>query len=427
MNRYIKEIGASEFQSEVLDAPLAVVDFYSTECPPCEALADKFESLAEIYGSRIRFVKIFRQENRDFAASLDVTGSPTLLFFKDGQRVGPKLTGGILRSAIVKQLDSMLTPEVAAELKSSVAHRRTEADVLVLGGGPSGLASGIYLSQAHLKTIVVDTALPGGFVASTHQVSNYPGFIQPLNGYMLSHQMTEQAKLNGVSFRAPVEITSVDLDGKTVTIDGVETISAKRILIATGSSPKPLGAAGERELVGQGVSFCATCDAKYYEGKEVAVVGGGNSAVEEALFIAKFASKVTIIHRSSSLRANKAARAKAEANGKIEFLLDTKVTAIDKRGNMDMVLTLENTTTGAVSSLNAAGVFVFIGFVPNLGGVGAGLKVDQWGYVETDSKMRTNIPGVYAAGDVTAKHFRQITTAVADGTVAAMAITAELD
>jgi thioredoxin reductase (NADPH) len=426
MSANIIEIGAADFPREVLEAPLAVVDFYSTECPPCEALAGKFEALSEAYGDHVKFVKIFRQQNRELAKTLDVSGSPTLLFFQNGKAVGPKLTGGILRSSIKRQLDSMLPPETVRKIDGSIVPKTTETDVLILGGGPSGLTAGIYLAQAHVRTIVADTALPGGFVATTHQVSNFPGFIEPLNGYMLSHQITEQAKANGVEFRAPVEISAVDLEAKTAVIDGFETIRAKRIIVATGSSPKPLGAAGEKELIGQGISYCATCDAKYYEGKDVVVVGGGNSAIEESLFIAKFARKVTILHRSEKLRANKASLAKAEAEPRIEFLLHTKVKEIRKRANMDLSLTLEDVRTGTVSELAAAGVFIFIGFLPNLNGLGDKLTVDQWGYIETDSKMRTNVTGVFAAGDVTSKHYRQITTAVADGTVAAMAITAEI-
>lgn len=427
MSARITEIGAADFPREVLGAPLAVVDFYSTECPPCEALADKFEGLAEAYGDHVKFVKIFRQENRELAKSLDVSGSPTLLFFRNGKVVGPKLSGGILRSSIKKQLDSMLPEDTVQTISRVIAPKTTETDVLILGGGPSGLTAGIYLAQAHIRTIVADTALPGGFVATTHQVSNFPGFIQPLNGYMLSHQITEQAKANGVAFRAPVEISSVDLERKTVVIDGIETIAAKRIIVATGSSPKSLGAAGEKELVGQGISYCATCDAKYYEGRDVVVVGGGNSAIEESLFIAKFARKVTIVHHSDRLRANKASLAKAAAEPRIEFLFHQKVKEIRKRGNMDMSLALEDVRTGSASELSAAGVFIFIGFLPNLNGLGENLKLDQWGYIETDSKMRTSVPGVFAAGDVTSKHYRQITTAVADGTVAAMAITAEIE
>lgn len=277
MSEKIMEIETAQFKQEVLGARLAVVDFYSTECPPCEDLATKFEPLSQIYGNDVKFIKIYRQGNRDLAKSLDVSGSPTLLFFKDGQQVGPKLSGGIRRSAIMDTLDAHLPAERVQLLHQEIRPRETITDVAILGGGPAGLTAGIYLAQAHIDTLVIDTALPGGYVATTHQVSNYPGFIDPQSGYMLSHQMTEQAKKNGVKFRNAVEIDQVDLENKTIRLDRFETIRARKIIIATGSKPKALGVKGESEFRGQGISYCATCDAKYYDDKDVIVLGGGNS------------------------------------------------------------------------------------------------------------------------------------------------------
>lgn len=423
----ITEINADQFQSEVLEAPLAIVDFYSDECPPCEVLATKFEPLSELYGDKIKFVKIFRQKNRELAVSLGVTGSPTLLFYKNGQIVGERLSGGVQRSTIQKNLDALLPPEQTREIHGKVRPKDTEADVLILGGGPAGLTAGIYLAQAHLKTIVVDPALPGGYVATTDQVSNYPGFIQAQKGYMLSHQMSEQAKANGVEFRAAVEIDEVDLENKSVRVDGFETIQAKKLIIATGSDPKPLGVPGEKEYRGHGISYCATCDAKYYDDKDVVVIGGGNSAVEESLLIAKFARSVTIVHRSSHLRANKEAQAKAAAEPKIRFLLDTQVQEIKKYAPYEMGVVVKDNPTGDVTELKTHGVFIFIGFLPNTQLFDGQVKTDAWGYIEADSHMRTNLPGVYSAGDVNAKPYRQITTAVSDGTIAAIGVTKEME
>jgi len=423
----IKEINADQFQSEVLDKELAVVDFYSTECPPCEALASKYEALSEIYGDHIHFVKIFRQGNRELAQELDVTGSPTLLFYKQGERVGDKLAGGILRSDIMRNLDALLPADTVEELHNRIKPVETEADVIVLGGGPAGLTAGIYLAQAHLKTILVDTALPGGYVATTHQVSNYPGFIEPQNGMMLSHYMSEQAKANGVEFRAAVEVDYVDLDCRCMKIDGFETLKAKKIIIATGSRPRPLGVPGEKDFQGNGISYCATCDAKYFEDKEVVVIGGGNSAIEESLFIAKFAKKITIIHQFDHLQANKEAQEKAFADPKIEILFEHEPREFKKYGTMDMGVVVEDLTSGESRELRTNGIFVFVGFIPNIEDFGKKLSLDQWGYLETDEEMRTNLPGVYGAGDVKSKRYRQITTAVSDGTIAAIAITKELE
>jgi thioredoxin reductase (NADPH) len=426
MTNYIKEINADEFQKEVLDKPRAVVDFYSTECPPCEALAAKYDALSEIYGEYITFVKIFRQGNRELAAQLDVTGSPTVIFYKNGKPVGDKLGGGILRSDLMRNLDALLTDEEREAAHAKITPYETETDVVVLGGGPAGLTAGVYLAQAHVKTILVDTALPGGYVATTHQVSNYPGFIEPQAGMMLSHYMSEQAKANGVEFRAAVEVGNVDLENKTITVDGVETIKARKMVIATGSRPRPLGLPGEKEYGGNGISYCATCDAKYFEDKEVIVIGGGNSAIEETLFIAKFAKKITIVHQFDHFQANKVAQEELKKLDNVEVLFEHEPREFKKYGSMDMAVVAEDLTTGERKEIRTNGIFVFVGFLPNIEAFGDKLAVDQWGYLTTDAEMETNIPGVYAAGDVKTKAYRQITTAVADGTIAAIAISKKL-
>ncbi len=427
MAKKIKEIKAVDFQKEVLDKELAVVDFYSTECPPCEALATKYEPLSELYGDDITFVKIFRQENRELAQSLDVSSSPSVLFYKKGQKVGKTLSGGIKRSELEKNLNELLTPEKVQAIRSRVKPVQTEADVVILGGGPAGLTAGIYLAQAHLKTILVDKALPGGYVATTHQVSNFPGFVAPVEGFMLSHYMSEQAKANGVEFRSAVEVSQVDLHNKSVLIDGYETIFAKRIILATGSRPRPLNIPGEKEFQGQGISYCSTCDAKYFQDKEVVVIGGGNSAIEESLFIAKFARKITIVHQFDTLQVNKAAEARIFAEKKAEILYKHEPREFKKYGNMDMGVVVEDLMTGNRREIRTNGIFVFVGFIPNTDDFATEIKLDQWGYVDTNPEMETSIKGVFAVGDLKSKNYRQITTAVADGTVAAISISKELN
>ena len=422
----IKEISGDEFKSQVLGAERAVLDFYSTECPPCEALASKYSNLSELYGDDIAFFKIFRQENRELAQELEVTGSPTVLFFKNGEVTGDVLTGGIKRSDIMKNLDALLPQERAAEIRDSIKPVTTETDVIVLGGGPAGMTAGIYLGQAHVDTILIDPALPGGYVSTTHQVSNYPGFIEPQQGMMLSHYMSEQTKATGVDYRVAVEINSIDLEKKEVVIDGYETIRAKKIVLATGSTPRPLGLDGETEYRGNGISYCATCDAKYYDNETVIVIGGGNSAIEEALFISKFVKKLIIIHQFDHFQANKLAQEKLLELDNVKVMLEHEPRKFIKHGNMDMEVVAENLKTGEMVPVRAAGVFIFVGFIPNLGDFAEGLKLDEWGYVVSNDDMVTNIDGVYAVGDVKSKKYRQITTAVADGTVAAMHISKEL-
>lgn len=426
MSGKVQEITAEQFAPEVLGGGTVVLDFYSTECPPCEAVAPKYEGVSELYGEEVKFLKIFRQGSRALAESLGVSSSPTLLFYQGGVERGDRLTGGIKRSEIIRNVENLIPAERARELRSRVRPVSTRCDALILGGGPAGLTAGIYLTQAHVDTILLDTALPGGYVATTHQVSNYPGFPDPQNGSLLSHFMSEQARKAGVKFRAASEVSSVNLDGKEVLVDGYETIQAKAIVVATGSSPRPLGVPGEAEYRGRGISYCATCDAKYYEGKDVVVIGGGNSAVEESLFIARFARAVSIVHQFAELQANKQAQARAFENPRITFLFEHEPRAFIRHDQMDMEVVVEDLRTHARRPLRTHGVFIFAGFLPNVAQFNGRLMTDSWGYIQTDERMRTNVPGVYAVGDVRSKPYRQITTATADGTIAAIAISKEL-
>ena len=422
----MKEITSADFDGEVLKGGRVVLDFYSTECPPCEALATKFDDLSRLYGNDIKFLKIFRQGNRELAEKLSVKSSPTLLFFNNGQEVSSRLTGGIKRSEIIHNLDSMLPAEKIKEIKSGIKPSVSEFDVIILGAGPGGLTAGLYLCQSKVNTVLIDIALPGGHVSTTHEISNYPGFIEPQAGYMLSHSMSEQTKLCGTIYKVAVDVTKVDLDKKEVVIDEYETVRAKKIIIATGTTPNLTGAPGEKELKGKGISYCATCDAKYYDNKEVIVIGGGNSAVEESEFITRFVNKLTIVHQFDKLTANKQAQDKVFKNPKINILFENEPRAFIKEGDK-IVTEVENVKTKARQKLVSDGVFIFIGMKPNIGLFKDKLALDQWGYIKTDEDMRTSIHGVYAVGDVISKKYRQITTAVADGTIAAMAIAKELD
>jgi thioredoxin reductase (NADPH) len=422
----MKEITSADFDGEVLKGGRVVLDFYSTECPPCEALATKFDDLSRLYGNDIKFLKIFRQGNRELAEKLSVKSSPTLLFFNNGQEVSSRLTGGIKRSEIIHNLDSMLPAEKIKEIKSGIKPSVSEFDVIILGAGPGGLTAGLYLCQSKVNTVLIDIALPGGHVSTTHEISNYPGFIEPQAGYILSHSMSEQTKLCGTIYKVAVDVTKVDLDKKEVVIDEYETVRAKKIIIATGTTPNLTGAPGEKELKGKGISYCATCDAKYYDNKEVIVIGGGNSAVEESEFITRFVNKLTIVHQFDKLTANKQAQDKVFKNPKINILFENEPRAFIKEGDK-IVTEVENVKTKARQKLVSDGVFIFIGMKPNIGLFKDKLALDQWGYIKTDEDMRTSIHGIYAVGDVISKKYRQITTAVADGTIAAMAIAKELD
>lgn len=426
MTDSITYITATDWDAKVVNGGLVVVDFYSTECPPCDTLAAKFESLSRLYGDHISFYKIFRQENRDLAESLGIQSSPTLLFYQNGEQTGDVLRGGIRRADIIRNLDAMLPGDVAADIAAQQGTVETECDLLILGAGPAGLTAGIYAAQAKIDTIIVDKNLAGGQVSTTHQVSNYPGFDEPQPGFMLTHFMGEQAVKAGVKTRYAVDITNVDLHRKAVTIDDLETISAKQIIISTGSSPRELGVPGELEYRGQGISYCATCDAKYYEGKHVIVIGGGNSAIEEAMFIAKFASRITIVHQFAELQANKIAQEKAFAEEKITFIFEHEPREFRKNENDTMTVVVEDLKTGEVKDLHADGIFVLAGMKPNIDAFGNSFDLDEWGYIVTDTLQRTNVRDVYAAGDVASKPYRQITVATAEGTVAAITAAKDL-
>jgi thioredoxin reductase (NADPH) len=422
----MNEIVSADFATEVLNADKVVLDFYSSECPPCEALAPKFESLASVYGNDIKFLKIFRQQNRDLADRLGVQSSPTLLFFEKGKEVGIRLTGGIKRSEIMHNLNAMIPADKVAALKSRLKPFTTQYDVAIIGSGPGGLTAGLYLCQARVNTVLIDTGLPGGHVSLTHQVSNYPGFIDPQPGYLLSHNMSEQTKKCGSVFKVAVDVTRVDLKKKEIVIDEYETLKAKKIIIATGTSPNYLNVPGEKEFKGQGISYCATCDAKYYADKEVIVIGGGNSAVEEAEFITKFATKVTMIHQFDKFQANKQAQEKLLANPRVNVLFRHEPRSFVRKGDK-MIVMVEDLKSKESRELITDGVFIFVGMKPNIDLFGGELKRDDWGYLKTDEDMRTNMNDVYAVGDVRSKKYRQITTAIADGTIAAINITRELD
>jgi thioredoxin reductase (NADPH) len=420
------EINQDAFEKLLKEHENVVLDFYSTECPPCEALAPKFDSLGELYGDDIYFAKMYRQGNRELAQQLGVMSSPTLLFFKNGSQLGEVLRGGIRRSDIMRNLDQMLPEARVKEIHSKIKPVTTEAEALVLGAGPGGMAAAIYLAQAKVDTLLVDPLLPGGQVSTTHQVSNYPGFVEPQPGYMLAHYMAEQTKAAGAKFKVAVEISKVDLVNKEVLIDGFETIKAKKIIISTGASPRYLNIPGEKEYYGKGISYCATCDAKYFHDKEVVIIGGGNTAVEESSFITKFASKITMVQQFPYLTANKTAQDIALADPKISILLEHEPRGFFREGDK-MVVKVEDLKTGQTKGLVTDGVFVFVGMKPNLDLITDDLEKDQWGYIKTDCEMRTSIPGVYAVGDVISKKYRQITTAVADGTIASIALAKELE
>lgn len=297
-------------------------------------------------------------------------------------------------------------------------------DVIIIGAGPAGLSAGLYAGRARMSTLILEKAREGGQIATTAEIENYPGSMEEESGPTLIDRMTAQAKKFGAELVYD-SVESVDFDGPVKTIKGLsDTYRAKTVIIAAGAKSVPIGCPGEKEFTGRGVSYCATCDGAFFEEMEVYVVGGGDSAVEEAIFLTKFARKVTIIHRRDELRAAKSIREKAFANPKIHFLWDSVVKDLAGDGLLSQ-MTVENVKTKEQTVIKADeedgmfGVFVFIGYKPETE-VFQGKVALENGYIPTDDDMRTDVPGVFAAGDIRVKSLRQVVTATADGAIAAV-------
>jgi thioredoxin reductase (NADPH) len=295
--------------------------------------------------------------------------------------------------------------------------------VVIIGSGPAGLSAAIYNARALLKPVVITGTQLGGQISLTSEVENYPGLFNPgatPTGPEMVEIMQKQAEHFGARFVFD-EVAEVDFQNGppfTVKTHG-ETYSAEAVIVTAGASPKHLNIPGEAEYVGRGVSYCGTCDGFFFRGKDVAVVGGGDSALEESIFLTKFADKVTIVHRRDELRAGPILQKRAMANEKISFIWDSVIDEIHGNGVVREV-TLRNVKSGAVEMMPVDGVFVFIGHYPNSQFLMGQVAMDEHGYVITDHFMRTSVPGVFAAGEIQDPHFRQIATSAGQGVAAAM-------
>lgn len=291
-------------------------------------------------------------------------------------------------------------------------------DLLILGGGPAGLTAALYGGRGLLKTAIVDTGVTGGQLTNILEIENYPGF--PLiSGYDLVEKIEQHADKFNIEKFIMQEITKIDLISPVKTIETSENIfKAKTIIIATGARLQKIGVPGETELIGRGVSYCAVCDGAFFKEKEVCVIGGGNAAVEEALYLTRFASKVNIIHRRDSLRAEKIYQEKAYANPKINFIWDTVVTSVNGKDKVESI-SVQNVITGENTELKTDAVFPYIGYSPNTELFQEQIKLDSKGFIETDINLATSCEGVFAAGDVRVSPLRQVVISAADGAISA--------
>ena len=291
--------------------------------------------------------------------------------------------------------------------------------LIIIGGGPAGLTAGLYASRARLATLLIDKGMPGGQIVNAELVENYPGFPEGISGMELASLMERQATKYGLEV-AMAEVTGVDLAGGDRVVHTSEgSYRTGALVLAGGSEHSKLGVPGEEELRGRGVSYCATCDGAFFRDRTVAVVGGGDVALNDALFLTRFASKVTVIHRRDQLRATKILQERAFEQPKIEFLWDSVVRSIEGEGQVD-VLRTANVKTGQESTLEVSGVFITVGLRPNTSYLQGALALTPEGFILVDGRMATDVPGVYAAGDIRAGSARQVSSAVGDGATAAI-------
>jgi thioredoxin reductase (NADPH) len=295
---------------------------------------------------------------------------------------------------------------------------KADYDLIIIGGGPAGLTAGIYAVRARLNVILYEKLVPGGQIIVTDWVENYPGFPEGISGMDLVDKMVEQAKRLGLRIENN-EVISLDLSGqvKKVIFPG-RTVTAHAIILATGAHPKKLGVQGEDAFLGKGISFCATCDGPFYKNKAVAAVGGGDTAVQESIFLTRFAKKVYLIHRRDQLRATKILQERAFANNKIDFVWNSVVTRIEGSVGLEKI-TVKNVKTGELKELPVDGCFIWVGILPNSGFLPDTIKTDEYGFVIANHKMETSVPGLFAAGDGRSTPLRQIATAVGDAAIAA--------
>ena len=388
-----------------------LVEFSAPWCVYCRRLAPALESVAEEYRDTLVFGAVNIDDNPELAQSEKIEVVPTLLIYQNGQVLG-----------------SIVAPESRAQLvafiEETLQHREQEAnitehiyDMIVVGGGPGGYTAALYAARAGLDTVILEKLSAGGQMALTEQIDNYPGFEDGIDGFSLGEKMKRGTERFGVETKL-AEVLSLDLSG---TVKKAETsegpLFARIIVLATGAGPRELGIEGEQELIGKGVNYCAACDGMFYKNKTVVIAGGGNTAAADALILSRICKKVIVVHRRDTLRATKIYHEPLMKAGNVEFRWDSEIIEL-LHDEKVIGIRLRNVKTGEETTLACDGVFVSIGRKPSSELVKDQVEVDPAGYIIADESTRTNIPGVFAVGDVRTKALRQVVTAVADGATA---------
>ena len=388
-----------------------MVEFSAPWCVYCRRLAQALESVAEEYRDTLVFGAVNIDDDPELAQSEKIEVVPTLLIYQNGQVLG-----------------SIVAPESRAQLvafiEETLQHREQEAnitehiyDMIVVGGGPGGYTAALYAARAGLDTVILEKLSAGGQMALTEQIDNYPGFEDGIDGFSLGEKMKRGTERFGVETKL-AEVLSLDLSG---TVKKAETsegpLFARIIVLATGAGPRELGIEGEQELIGKGVNYCAACDGMFYKNKTVVIAGGGNTAAADALILSRICKKVIVVHRRDTLRATKIYHEPLMKAENVEFRWDSEIIEL-LHDEKVIGIRLRNVKTGEETTLACDGVFVSIGRKPSSELVKDQVEVDPAGYIIADESTRTNIPGVFAVGDVRTKALRQVVTAVADGATA---------
>lgn len=406
----------SEFELLKKAWPILVVDFYSDECPPCEKLVPIYKKMAKSFPVA-KFVKVFRQKNRALAESLNVSGSPTVLFFKSGKLLDERLSGYINEEDLKSTLKKICGKSVQ-EIKFS-DDKIEQFDLSIIGNGPAGMAAAVYAARYKVNQVLIGD-LPGGLMTSSHKICNYPSEIE-ISGMDLSKKMVNQINALEVPQKT-ARVNSIEevKGGYHLVLSNGESVKSKAVLIATGTKHRHLGLPNEKNLAGKGVSYCATCDAMFYKDKIVAVIGGSDSANTAALYLAQIATKVYQIYRGSSLRGETAWIDQIKSNKKIDVIYNAKVVELFGEDKLTG-LKLDKLFNGSYD-LVLDGVFVEVGSEPDLDLINQlSLETDSGHYIKTKENQTTSREGIWAAGDIStnSNSFRQIVTACSEGAIAA--------